>query len=113
MTTTLYRVYDTADGLLYVGISDGPFLRLSAHASAGWAAHAAKITLKQYSDRETAASAELSAIQGEDPVWNMAGRPHERFMQWMAAYPDKNPDDIDVEELCDKALTALLRGAAS
>lgn len=110
--TTLYRVYDDADRLLYVGISDGPFLRLGQHSSsARWVEYATKVTLQRYTDRETARDAELAAIQGEDPVWNLAGRSADRFVQWMAAYPDGNPDEIDVEALCQEAMDKLLRPA--
>jgi hypothetical protein len=56
-----------------------------------------KLTFERHSDRETAAAAELFAIRDEDPVWNVRGRPFERSMQWMAAYPDKHADDISLE----------------
>ncbi len=108
MSTTLYRVYDAADRLLYVGITEGAFLRLGAHAdNAAWAAHAATITLERYGDRETAAAAELSEIRDEDPVWNINGRPYERFVQWMAAYPDKHADEIDTEKVARELLAAF------
>lgn len=88
MTTTLYRAYDDRDRLLYVGISDGEFIRLAQHAaSAPWTVYAVKITLKRYALRSVAEAAEREAIATEDPVWNYAGRPAARYLQWMAAYP--------------------------
>jgi hypothetical protein len=90
MTTTLYRAYDAEDRLLYVGISDGVFDRFGQHGQGScWAVHAVKITLERYADREAASAAELSAIRTEDPVWNSQGRPMDRFMKWMVAYPDR------------------------
>lgn len=98
--TTLYRAFDAEDRLLYVGVSGNVFIRLTEHeANAAWTAYAVRIQLERYATREEALTAEAEAILTEDPVWNMDGRPFGRFMQWMAAYPRKNPDDFDVNEL--------------
>jgi predicted GIY-YIG superfamily endonuclease len=98
-TTTLYRVYDNADRLIYVGISERVFDRLGQHTRDGWTVYAVKVTLQRYTDREAAAAAEGAAIRDEDPVWNLRGRPFERHMQWMIAYPDRHADDISREDL--------------
>lgn len=104
MATTLYRAYDGQDRLLYVGISDGEFIRLAQHAaSAPWTVHAVKITLTRYAVRADAETAEREAILGEDPVWNVKGRPTARFLQWMAAYPDGDPDAVDTAALMERA----------
>lgn len=106
MTTTLYRAYDDRDRLLYVGISDGEFIRLAQHAaSAPWTMYAVTITLRRYTRRADAEQAEREAILGEDPVWNVKGRPVARFYQWMAAYPNGDPNAVDTA-----ALTGRLRG---
>lgn len=108
VTTTLYRAYDDRDRLLYVGISDGEFIRLAQHAaSAPWTVHAVKITLERHTMRADAEEAERVAILGEDPVWNVRGRPTARFLQWMAAYPDGDPDAVDVAALTDRARDRL------
>lgn len=100
MTTTLYRAYDDRDRLLYVGISDGAFIRLAQHAAdSPWTVYAVKVTLERYTLRSDAEAAEQEAIAGEDPVWNVRGRPLARFYQWMAAYPDGDPDTVDVAGL--------------
>lgn len=100
MTTTLYRAYDDRDRLLYVGISDGEFIRLAQHAaSAPWTMYAVKVTLQRYRLRHDAERAEAAAILGEDPVWNVRGRPAKRFLQWMAAYPDGDPNAVDTAAL--------------
>jgi hypothetical protein len=92
VTCTLYRAYDDRDRLLYVGISDGEFIRLAQHAaSAPWTVYAVKITLERYALRSVAEGAERKAIATEDPVWNYQGRPTARYLRWMAAYPG-DPD---------------------
>jgi len=104
VTTTLYRAYDDRNRLLYVGISDGEFIRLAQHAAnAPWTVYATKITLKRYTLRADAEAAEQAAIAGEDPVWNVRGRPTARFLQWMAAYPDGDPDTVDTTALMGRA----------
>jgi hypothetical protein len=101
--TTLYRAYDAAERLLYVGITDQhPSDRLAAHASSGWSKYSVRVDLTRYDDHETAAAAELSAISDEDPVWNRAGRPIERHQQWMLAYPDRHADDVSPQELKER-----------
>lgn len=119
-TTTLYRAYDAADQLLYVGITDGhPFGRLAQHVKcySDWTRYVTKVHLTQYSDRGAAAAAETCAIRDEDPVWNIHGRPIERRTQWQIAYPGKHADDItaedieqhrrELDQLCVKALRAM------
>ena len=103
MTTTLYRAYDDRDRLLYVGISDGEFIRLAQHAAdSPWTGYTVKITLKRYLLRADAEAAERVAIATEDPVWNYQGRPARRFLQWMAAYPDGDPDAVDTAALMER-----------
>lgn len=92
MTCTLYRAYDDRDRLLYVGISDGEFLRLAQHAaSAPWTVYAVTIRLERFPLRSLAEAAEREAIATEDPVWNYQGRPVARYLAWMAAYPNDPP----------------------
>lgn len=108
MTTTLYRAYDDRDRLLYVGISDGEFIRLAQHeANSPWTVYAVKVTLARYTLRADAEAAEQAAIAGEDPVWNVRGRPTARFLQWMAAYPDGDPDVVDTAALTERAARRL------
>jgi hypothetical protein len=93
MTTTLYRAFDVRRRLIYVGISDGPLLRFNAHTgAAAWAQYAEVITLERFASRGIAAAAELAAIRDEDPVFNKYGRPLARWQEWMAVYPDGDPD---------------------
>ena len=108
MTTTLYRAFDDQERLLYVGISDGDFIRLAQHAaSAPWTVYAVKVTLERFTLRTDAERAESTAILEEDPVWNVKGRPLERFYQWMAAYPNGDPDAVDASEVVERARRRL------
>jgi predicted GIY-YIG superfamily endonuclease len=107
--TTLYRVFDASGRLLYVGITDWtPDRRMMEHRykQAGWAPLAKRFTYEQYDDRESAVAAELSAIRNEDPVWNIEGRPLERYFKWQLAYPDKHADDITDQKLIEDARRA-------
>jgi hypothetical protein len=104
VTTTLYRAFDDRERLLYVGISDSEFTRLAQHAaSAPWTVYAVKILLERHTLRSDAEEAERVAIATEDPVWNQMGRPTKRFLQWMAAYPDGDPDAVDTAALTARA----------
>ena len=118
MITILYRAFDAEHRLLYVGISSNPAQRLGQHTNSGpwdWVHHTVEITLEPYSDRKSAAAAERCAIRDEDPVWNIAGRPIQRRIQWWVAYLDRHADDIgpeDIEEqqrVFDTRITAVLR----
>ncbi|MFB4275783.1 GIY-YIG nuclease family protein [Nonomuraea sp. MTCD27] len=73
--TTLYRLYDTADRLLYVGVAGNPGRRFEQHrAEKPWWGQVARITLEHHPTREAALDAELTAIRTENPRHNIAGR---------------------------------------
>lgn len=74
--TALYRFFDTADRLLYVGITDTPSTRWNHHRlHAGWWSQAVAKSVKWISGRGEAAAAELVAIRTESPLWNTAAAP--------------------------------------
>jgi hypothetical protein len=76
LPTAVYRVYDAAGRLLYVGVSCDPELRLDAHShGAPWAADCHRETLTWYDTRPAALAAEAEAIASEDPVYNVKGKP--------------------------------------
>lgn len=71
--TTLYRHFDGADCLLYVGISRDPFRRAGAHAHGSrWADQIARVTMEQFETRAVALTAERLAIINEGPKFNVA-----------------------------------------
>lgn len=74
MTSTLYRVYDAAGALLYIGITNDPAERFGAHAGLKpWWHEAVRIDLEHFDTREVCARAELAAIRSEHPRHNIVG----------------------------------------
>lgn len=74
----LYRFYDTADQLLYVGITSAPSSRWAHHrhfAEGTWWSSAVRKRVRWYATRAEAARAETDAIRREAPLWNVAGAP--------------------------------------
>lgn len=72
MTThALYRFYDAAGDLLYVGITLNPDERWKKHRKKPWWHTVASIRLETYLDRESVLAAEREAIITEHPVHNV------------------------------------------
>ncbi|MEV4861462.1 type II toxin-antitoxin system prevent-host-death family antitoxin [Streptomyces ossamyceticus] len=72
--TALYRLYDAAERLLYVGISTQPETRWTQHAAdKPWWSLVRRRTVEWHPDREAAEKAERSAVQAEEPLYNTAG----------------------------------------
>lgn len=73
--TTLYRLYDSADDLLYIGIGGNPGRRFEQHRTEKpWWGDVARIALEHHPTRDAALKAELTAIRTENPRHNIAGR---------------------------------------
>jgi predicted transcriptional regulator len=69
--TDLYRHYDAAGNLLYVGISKSTLTRLGQHQSnAHWYNAIAKVEIEKFQSRQEALDAERSAIIRENPAHN-------------------------------------------
>jgi prevent-host-death family protein len=74
--TALYRLYDEADALLYIGISHQPEVRFDQHAMAKeWWPQVARREVQWFDDRPSAAAAEAAAIRAEDPEHNRTYSP--------------------------------------
>lgn len=72
--TALYRLYDTNDVLLYVGITDNLGVRWNHHAKhKTWWPDVARHTADWYASREEVAEAEVKAIETETPLYNIQG----------------------------------------
>jgi len=70
----LYRLYDIAGGLIYVGItSKSVRSRLSVHRRRDWWSRVVRIEVVYGYTRAEAESCELAAIQGEQPLCNISG----------------------------------------
>lgn len=68
---SLYRHFDAAGALLYVGVSDNPASRLRQHlVTSDWAGEIASVTLAWFDDRQSALCAETIAIMTEKPLHN-------------------------------------------
>lgn len=69
--TALYRHFDEAGNLLYVGISLNAVARLSQHAQGStWAGDIRRVTVEMFSARKPALVAEANAIKSERPRFN-------------------------------------------
>ena len=66
----VYRVFDAADQLLYVGCTVTPFTRTKKHMHKPWAREIAKITIQWLPTWATARQAEAQAIHDEHPKFN-------------------------------------------
>ena len=70
--TNLYRHFNEAGALLYVGISLSAVNRLSAHSQkAPWFSEIARIEIEKFDTREAAQAAEKQAIAREKPRYNV------------------------------------------
>jgi predicted GIY-YIG superfamily endonuclease len=69
--TTVYRFYDSAGTLLYVGLTMNLRGRLDKHHRRPWWPQVASMETVDYPDRESAKSAERYAIHHENPVHNI------------------------------------------
>lgn len=73
--TDLYRHFDKAGKLLYVGISLSTSVRLLQHRNnSQWFNEIATITIEKFEDRKSAAKAEKEAIRSEAPRYNITYR---------------------------------------
>lgn len=72
--TNLYRHFDRAGTLLYVGISLSAVARLAQHmAASAWRGDISRVEIQTLESREVALREEARAIRLEAPVWNRAG----------------------------------------
>lgn len=73
MNTQLYRHFDEAHQLLYVGISLSTFARLSQHRfHSSWFAKIKSVEIEHFETRAEAMAAEREAIKNESPMFNIA-----------------------------------------
>jgi hypothetical protein len=71
--TDLYRAFDEAGQLLYVGISLRVWERLAAHKKqSGWYPKLVILKVTSLPSREAAEAAEIDAIKNEQPLFNKA-----------------------------------------
>lgn len=74
--TTVYRMFDADDRLLYVGVTCNTEQRWARHReSSAWWPLVARKTLTVFPNRRAALDAESAAIQSEAPEHNVTGNP--------------------------------------
>jgi predicted GIY-YIG superfamily endonuclease len=73
MQTAVYRFYDAADALLYVGVAVDPDRRREQHKNKAWFPQAQRMDVAWYGSRDEAMAAEALAIREENPLHNRAG----------------------------------------
>jgi hypothetical protein len=69
--TAVYRFFDAAGRLLYVGITMDRDVRWSAHKSKPWWPEVTRKTVAWYETEREARKAERQAIASENPVYNL------------------------------------------
>ena len=74
----VYRYFDEAGALLYVGVTNDPVTRENMHRKCArswrWFQHAARRTLEWHESRSEAEASESRAISEERPAWNKVGK---------------------------------------
>lgn len=78
-STSLYRHFDGAGTLLYVGVSLSALHRLSQHRNhSHWFSKIKTVTIEHFSSREMAIEAETNAIRDERPLYNLLGNENKK-----------------------------------
>ncbi|WTC56865.1 GIY-YIG nuclease family protein [Streptomyces cellulosae] len=77
--TAVYRFFNAADELLYVGITGDPRSRWVQHAAEkAWWSDVVRHTVQWLPSREAALAAEAAAIAAEAPLHNVSGTPRHK-----------------------------------
>lgn len=101
--TAVYHLYDRADTLLYIGMTENPDSRFAHHESLkSWWPDVARKEIRWYDSREGAAAAEDEAIRTERALYNVARSP------WAP-----KPRQLGEREITLTALRANLTEAAA
>ena len=75
-TTHLYRHFNSAGDLIYVGISMSALRRLTQHAvTAHWFSDISRVEVERFDTRDEAIAAEIKAIRSEKPLHNVEHSP--------------------------------------
>jgi predicted GIY-YIG superfamily endonuclease len=76
MSQALYRFFDAADVLLYVGITSHLPGRMSQHeGEKPWWDEVKRVSVERFATREEVADAEIAAIRTEGPKYNISHNP--------------------------------------
>jgi predicted GIY-YIG superfamily endonuclease len=106
--TKLYRYYDSAGVLLYVGISKNALQRLTEHeAGKSWQENIANVRIETFPDRDAAHTAERRAIAAENPTQNLIRYAANTAAQAKARAPRLNPSRDSLNARCLAALVSM------
>ena len=98
---TLYRFFDAAGVLLYVGITGDAATRWKAHSKAkGWWPQVATVKVEHFAARPDVEAAEVAAIKAERPVFNVVHNAVGRIAQPNWAYPSSPQHFTDGCDTC-------------
>ena len=76
MHTTLYRLYNADDELIYVGVAGNPGRRFEQHrGDKPWWGEVVRIEVEHFATREAALEAERVTIASEHPPYNVIHKP--------------------------------------
>lgn len=107
--TVLYRLFDAAGTLLYVGISSDPKVRWINHAGKkDWFPQVAATTFQWFDTRASAEAAEVEAIKAERPLHNIIhnvarSAPASRPKRLLPDLPPRDPRLVDLVSLHEAA----------
>jgi hypothetical protein len=73
----VYRFFDAANVLLYIGSAERFLKRRSAHSRAGWWPRVAREEVQRFTTLAEAHAAEVVAIRSERPVYNVTHKSEE------------------------------------
>lgn len=97
--TALYRLYNSAETLLYIGVTDNPDRRFKQHRdSKPWWPQVTRKTIEWHPSRGRALTAEAAAITAETPAYNIDHNPVAASYDWPpAGMPADRVDAIERE----------------
>lgn len=108
--TAVYRPYDAAGTLLYVGKSRNPAGRCKQHAKVKpWWPDVARVDVEWFDSGDEAEAAEIAAIRAERPRWNVqhAARPPQATAPRLAALSAAETAELEAFLLDVEGLTLL------
>lgn len=95
--TTLYRMYDEQDRMIYVGITCNVTNRMRAHqAEKPWWADVCRIEMERYPNQPAARAVEAKIIQTVAPVHNGGGGVY-RTRQTIRNVDDSEPSPVTTD----------------
>lgn len=108
--TSLYRFYDAAGKLLYVGITRRGWHRFDEHsASKHWWEQVCTTRVKHFATRDAARKAELAAIASERPQHNIADVPKVRTRRRTKMIFDASPCRIGAHVDAHKSMPCVVK----